>query len=57
MENQMDFNKELEAFRRLTPRVRIEQLILKLETDEVFQQQFKQAFDKWEIEYDGGTHV
>lgn len=31
-----EFNEELEAFRRLSPRERIEQLTLKLETDEAF---------------------
>ena len=43
-----EFNEELEAFRRLSPRERIEQLTLKLETDEAFVAKFKDAFDAWE---------
>ena len=43
-----EFNEELEAFRRLSPRERIEQLTLKLETDEAFIAKFKDDFKKWE---------
>lgn len=43
-----EFNEELEAFRRLSPRERIEQLTLKLETDEAFVAKFKDDFQKWE---------
>lgn len=43
-----EFNEELEAFRRLSPRERIEQLTLKLETDEAFVAKFKDAFGAWE---------
>lgn len=47
-----EFNEELEAFRRLSPRERIEQLTLKLETDEAFVDKFKDAFDAWEKQDD-----
>ena len=47
-----EFNEELEAFRRLSPRERIEQLTLKLETDEAFVAKFKDAFDTWEKQDD-----
>lgn len=47
-----EFNEELEAFRRLAPKERIEQLILKLETDEAFVEQFKDDFRKWEQQED-----
>lgn len=47
-----EFNEELEAFRRLSPRERIEQLTLKLETDEAFVAKFKDAFDAWEKQDD-----
>lgn len=43
-----EFNEELEAFRRLSPRERIEQLTLKLESDEAFVAKFKDDFQKWE---------
>lgn len=38
-----EFNEELEAFRRLPARERIEQLTLKLETDEAFVAEFNDA--------------
>lgn len=47
-----EFNEELEAFRRLPARERIEQLTLKLETDEAFVEQFKDEFHKWEQQED-----
>lgn len=47
-----EYNEELEAFRRLSPRERIEQLTLKLETDEAFVAKFKDAFDAWEKQDD-----
>ena len=47
-----EFNEELETFRRLSPRERIEQLTLKLETDEAFVAKFKDAFDAWEKQDD-----
>ena len=47
-----EFNEELEAFRRLSPRERIEQLTLKLETDEAFVAKFKDAFNAWEKQDD-----
>lgn len=47
-----EFNEELEAFRRLSPRERIEQLTLKLESDEAFVATFKDAFDAWEKQDD-----
>lgn len=47
-----EFNEELEAFRRLSPRERIEQLTLKLETDESFVAKFKDAFNAWEKQDD-----
>lgn len=47
-----EFNEELEAFRRLSPRERMEQLTLKLETDEAFVAKFKDAFDAWEKQDD-----
>lgn len=43
-----EFNEELEAFRRLSPCERIEQLTLTLETDEAFVAKFKDAFNAWE---------
>lgn len=43
-----EFNEELEAFRRLPARERIEQLTLKLETDEAFVAEFNDAFCAWE---------
>ena len=42
-----EFNEELEAFRRLPVRERIEQLTLKLETDDDFVAKFNDAFDAW----------
>lgn len=50
-----EFNEELEAFRRLSPRERIEQLTLKLETDEAFVAKFKDDFQKWEQHKDSAT--
>ena len=47
-----EYNEELYAFRRLSPRERIEQLTLKLETDEAFVEQFKDDFRKWEQQED-----
>lgn len=47
-----EFNEELEAFRRLSPRERIEQLTLKLETDAAFVAKFKDAFNAWEKQDD-----
>lgn len=47
-----EFNEELEAFRRLSPRERIEQLTLKLETDEAFVAKFKDAFNAWDKQDD-----
>ena len=47
-----EYNEELYAFRRLSPRDRIEQLALKLETDEAFVEQFKDDFRKWEQQED-----
>lgn len=47
-----EFNEELEAFRRLSPRERIEQSTLKLETDEAFVAKFKDAFNAWEKQDD-----
>ena len=47
-----EFNEELEAFRRLSPRERIEQLTLKLETDEASVAKFKDAFNAWEKQDD-----
>lgn len=43
---------DLEAFRRLAPKERMEQLILKLETDEAFVNKFKDEFHKWEQQED-----
>ena len=43
-----DCEDDLEAFRRLSPRERIEQLTLKLETDEAFVAKFEDAFNAWE---------
>ena len=47
-----DYEDDLEAFRRLSPRERIEQLTLKLETDEAFVATFKDAFNAWEKQDD-----
>lgn len=47
-----EFTEELEAFRRLPGRERIEQLTLKLETDEAFVAEFNDAFDAWEKQRD-----
>lgn len=47
-----EFNEELEAFRRLSPRERIEQLTLKLETDEDIIDKVKDAFNAWEKQDD-----
>ena len=43
-----EFNEELEAFRRLPVGERIEQLTLKLETDDDFVAKFNDAFCAWE---------
>ena len=51
-----EFNEELEAFRRLPVRERIEQLTLKLETDDEFVAKFNDAFDKWEQQRDNGVN-
>lgn len=50
-----EYNEELYSFRRLSPRERIEQLTLKLETDEAFVAKFKDAFDQWEKQRDSAT--
>lgn len=50
-----DYEDDLEAFRRLSPRERIEQLTLKLETDEAFVAKFKDDFQKWEQHKDSAT--
>lgn len=50
-----EYNEELYAFRRLSPRERIEQLALKLETDDDFVAKFKDAFDRWEKQRDSAT--
>lgn len=50
-----EFNEELEAFRRLSPRERIEQLTLKLETDAAFVARFKDDFQKWEQQEESTT--
>ena len=50
-----EYNEELYAFRRLSPRERIEQLTLKLETDDDFVAKFKDAFDRWEKQRDSAT--
>ena len=50
-----DYEDDLEAFRRLSPAQRIEQLTLKLETDENFVAEFKDAFDAWEEQYESAT--
>ena len=47
-----EFNEELKAFRRLPARERIEQLTLKLETDDDFVAKFNDAFDAWEKQRD-----
>lgn len=47
-----DYEDDLEAFRRLSPAQRIEQLTLKLETDENFVTKFKEDFRKWEEHHD-----
>lgn len=47
-----EFNEELEAFRRLPARERIEQLTLKLETDEAVIAEFNDAFCAWEKQHD-----
>lgn len=46
-----EFNEELEAFRRLPVGERIEQLALKLETDDDFVAKFNDAFDAWEKQH------
>lgn len=43
-----DYEDDLEAFRRLSPRERIEQLTLKLDTDAAFVARFTDDFQKWE---------
>lgn len=50
-----DYEDDLEAFRRLSPAQRIEQLTLKLETDENFVAEFKDAFDVWEEQYESAA--
>lgn len=47
-----EFNEELEAFRRLPVGERIEQLTLKLETDDDFVAKFNDAFCVWEKQRD-----
>lgn len=47
-----EFNEELEAFRRLPARDRIEQLTLKLETDDNFVAKFEDDFRAWEKQHD-----
>ena len=54
-----EFNEELEAFRRLPVGERIEQLTLKLETDDDFVAKFNDAFDAWEKQHnnEANEHV
>lgn len=46
-----EFNEGLKAFRRLPVRERIEQLTLKLETDDDFVAKFNDAFLMWEKQH------
>ena len=50
-----DYEDDLEAFRRLSPRERIEPLTLKLETDAAFVAKFKDDFQEWEQQRDSAT--
>ena len=50
-----DYEDDLEAFRRLSPRERIEQLTLKLDTDAAFVTRFKDDFQKWEQQEESTT--
>lgn len=50
-----DYEDDLEAFRRLSPRERIEQLTLKLDTDAAFVAKFKDDFQKWEQQEESTT--
>lgn len=50
-----DYEDELEAFRRLSPRERIEQLTLKLDTDAAFVARFKGNVQKWEQQEESTT--
>lgn len=50
-----DYEDDLEAFRRLSPRERIEQLTLKLDTDAASVARFKDAFQKWEQQEESTT--
>ena len=50
-----EFNEELEVFRRLSPRERIEQLTLKLDTDAAFVARFTDDFQKWEQQEESTT--
>lgn len=50
-----DYEDDLEAFRRLSPRERIEQLTLKLDTGAAFVARFKDDFQKWEQQVEATT--
>lgn len=50
-----DYEDDLEAFRRLSPRERIEQLTLKLDTDAAFVARFTDDFQKWEQQEEATT--
>ena len=50
-----DYEDDLEAFRRLSPRERIEQLTLKLDTDAAFIARFKDDVQKWEQQEEATT--
>ena len=50
-----DYEDDLEAFRRLSPRERIEQLTLKLDTDAAFVARFTDDFQKWEQQEESTT--
>lgn len=50
-----DYEDDLEAFRRLSPRERIEQLTLKLDADAAFVAKFKDDFQKWEQQEEATT--
>lgn len=50
-----DYEDDLEAFRRLSPRECVEQLTLKLDTDAAFVARFKDDFQKWEQQEESTT--
>ena len=50
-----DYEDDLEAFRRLSPRERIEQLTLKLDTDAAFVARFTDDFQKREQQEEATT--